>query len=266
MFDGSKRPSNFARFGPCLLVVAASWIGGVAHASPEEIQVYMDEMSDPGRFGLDVHTNYVATGQETDDYAGQQQSLRRLRITPEFAYGVTPYIELGAYLPLATLDRDGRFGIDGAKLRVKFIAPKAEGQTWFWGANFEIGGVDRKLDINPYNAELKGIIGKRSGPWTLAFNANVDFKVSGPRPAPASLDLDTKLSYALSKTLSLGFESYNGAGEFRSLGRFGQSDQSSFVAMDTSFGRWDLNLGVGAGYGSNPDRLIIKAILGVPID
>jgi hypothetical protein len=250
---------------PLGLALAAGLVGGVAHAAPEEIQVYMDEMSDPGHFGLDVHTNYVATGDRIDDYPGEQQSLNRVRVTPEFAYGLTPNIELGAYLPLATIDGQGLGGA-GAKLRVKFIAPKAEGQVWFWGADFEVGGVDRKLDINPFNAELKGIIGARVGRWALAFNANDDFKVAGPTSAPASLDLDAKVSYVLSKTFALGFETYNGAGAFRSLGRFDHSDQSSFVALDTRFGRWDLNLGVGAGYGANPDHLIVKAIVGVPID
>lgn len=226
----------------------------------------MDEMSEPGQFGLDVHTNYVPTGDLVHDYPGQQQSLQQLRVTPEWAYGITSYLEAGVYLPLATLDRTGRVGLDGAKLRLKFIAPHPQSQDWFWGLNFEIGGVDKKLDVNPYNAELKGIIGKRMGPWTVAFNTNLDFKVSGPQSAPPSLDFDTKLSYALTKTLALGFETYNGGGEVRRFGSFGEAEQSTFLVVDKSLGHWDVNFGVGSGYGNNPDHLIVKAIIGVPID
>ena len=246
---------------------ALIWLltGGAAVAAPEEIQVYMDEMSVPGTFGLDIHTNYVVTGDLLSDRLGEQQSLHRLRVTPEFAYGLTPNLEAGLYLPLATLDGAGRLGVDGAKVRLKFIAPKAPGQTWFWGLNFEIGGVDRRLDANPYNAELKGIVGARAGPWTVAFNANLDFKVSGPAPSPASLDLDTKVSYALGKSLAIGVETYNGAGELHALGRFGASEQSTFATIDKSFGRWDVNLGLGSGYGANADHFIIKAVIGVPI-
>jgi hypothetical protein len=247
----------------CAMILLPS---GRALAAPEEIQVYMDEMSDPGQFGLDVHTNYVPNGDLVHDYPGQQQSLQQLRVTPEWAYGITKYLEAGLYMPLATVDRDGRVGLDGMKLRLKFIAPHPEGQDWFWGLNFEIGGVDKKLDVNPYNAELKGIIGKRMGPWTVAFNANVDFKVSGPQSAPASLDLDTKVSYALNKTLAVGVETYNGAGEFQRLGSFAEAEQSTFLVMDKSLGHWDINFGVGSGYGNNPDHLIVKAIIGVPID
>ena len=46
-----------------------------ALAAPEEIQVYMDEMSEPGHIGLDIHNSYGATGDKTPAYAGEQQSV-----------------------------------------------------------------------------------------------------------------------------------------------------------------------------------------------
>lgn len=244
---------------------AALFAATPALAGPEEIQVYMDELDAPGELGLDVHTNYVLSGDQIADYPGEQQSVHRLRITPEFSYGLTHNLELGAYVPLATLDNHGRFGIDGVKFRLKYILPRADRQSWFVGANFEIGKVDHRLDINPYNAELKGIAGVRFGKWTAAANANIDFTVSGPAPGPASLEIATKLNYALSPKFALGVENYTGVGEFRALGRFGDSEQASYVTIDTNVGRWDLNLGVGRGYGANPDKWIIKAVIGVPI-
>lgn len=250
------------------LVLATAFVlavVGSSRAADEEIQVYMDEMSAPGAVGLDVHTNYVLSGDDALDYAGQQVSLHRLRMTPEFALGLTPNLELGAYLPLTTLDRDGRVLAGGAKARLKFIAPQTSGQSWFWGANFEIGRVRRALDINPWNAELKGIYGVRSGPWTLAFNLNLDWTVSGPAPEPASLELATKVSYRLSPTAAVGLESYNGLGTFKRFGRFGDSDQALYAVIDTGLGNWDLNLGVGRGYAASKDGWVVKAVIGVPI-
>ena len=125
--------------------------------------------------------------------------------------------------------------------------------------------VDDKLDINSYNAEFKGIAGVHFGQWTVAANANVDFTVSGTAPGPASLEIATKVNYALSPKFGLGVENYTGAGEFRALGCFGTSEQVSYVTIDTGVGRWDVNLGVGRGYGADPDKWIVKAAIGVPI-
>lgn len=130
------------------LATFAFTLAAPAFAADEEIQVYMDEMNTPGHFGLDVHVNYVTSGDLLFDYPGQQQSLHRLRVTPEFSLGLTDDLELGGYLPLMTA-RDGELTVDGAKARLKFIAPRAAGQSWFWGLNFEIGKVKEKLDINP---------------------------------------------------------------------------------------------------------------------
>lgn len=244
---------------------AALFAATPAMAGPEEIQVYMDELDAPGELGLDVHTNYVPSGDQIADYSGEQQSVHRLRITPEFSYGLTHNLEFGAYLPLATLDNRGYFGIDGIKSRLKYILPRAERQKWFVGANFEIGRVDHKLDINPYNAEFKAIAGIRAGKWTAVANVNFDFTVSGPAPSPASLELATKFNYAVSEKFALGVENYSGVGEFRALGHLGASDQASYATIDTRLGRWDLNLGIGRGYGANPDKWIVKAVIGVPI-
>lgn len=239
---------------------------GPAHAAPEEIQVYMDEMDKPGHFGLDTHISHVPSGALTDDYPGAQQSLHRLRVTPEFSYGITPNLEAGLYLPLATLDGQGRLDPGGVKGRLKFIAPRADDQNWWWGANFEIGHVNRKLDINPWNAELKGIVGMRQGKWTIAENANVDFSLSGPALHSPEIEFDTKIAYAMTTKVSLGIESYNGAGSFAHPGAVKDSDQSIFAVTDIDLGHWALNIGVGRGFGTNADHMIVKAILSLPLE
>jgi hypothetical protein len=236
-----------------------------ATAAPEEIQVYMDEMDKRGEVGLDVHVNYAPDGRLAPSYPGEQPSDRRWRITPEWSYGLTSNIELGAYLPLTTIDRSGNVEWGGVKGRIKFIAPHPADQKWFWGVNFELGRVRRDLDINPWNAELKGILGIRSGPWTLAGNLNVDWVVSGPQHDPTSFQLATKLSYRLDDKTSLGLESYNEVGDTKRFGRLGQRDQEIYAVIDRSFGAWDLDLGLGRGYGAPEDRWVVKAIIGVPI-
>lgn len=250
-----------AALGFCAVLLAPS----AAFAAPEEIQVYMDELNRPGEIGLDIHNSYVLSGQRDSGYIGEQPSVHRYRITPEFSLGLSSAFELGAYLPLATIDHHGVF-VDGIKLRLKYIAPHEKDSRWFYGANFEIGRVDHRLDENPYNAELKGIVGTHQGKWTLAANANLDFKVSGPAPAPASVEIATKANYLVSSKTAIGVENYSGIGTLRRFGRLADSEQSTFVTVDTAIGRWGLNVGVGRGYGADRDRWIAKAIVSVPLD
>src|SRR5664279_3805731 len=202
--------------GPALLSCLALFIiPGLVHAADEEIQVYLDDLSAPGHFGLDVHANYVASGERVVDYPGATASLHRLRLTPEFAYGLAPSVELGLYLPLLNIDQAGRFDAGGIKLRIKYIAPKAPAAEWFWGANLEVGRVDRALDANPENGEFKFIAGTRHGAWTLGLNANIDFRISGNEPAPTTLQWATALTRTVHEGLDVGVESYNGLGPVR---------------------------------------------------
>ena len=254
------------------LVLAASalaiWAAAfAARAADEEIQVYIDDMSAKGAYGLDVHVNDVLHGRAANvDYLGEQASQGRLRITPEWAYGLTPNIELGAYLPLLTFDDRGQGEIAGVKGRIKFIAPHASDDPFFWGLNFELGKVRRDIDINPWNAELKGIVGLHQGPWTLAENLNIDWAVSGPDKGPASYQLATMVTRKIGGgDFDVGVESYNTLGDAKRLGPLSVNDQQVFLIMDKGFGKWDLNLGLGWGYGRPEDHLIVKAIVGVPI-
>jgi hypothetical protein len=248
-------------------ILAAAWMvaPSSAFAADEEIQVYMDEIGPPRKATLDTHVNYVVDGRVRPDYSGEQASEGRLRVTPEFGYALNKSFELGAYLPLIDLRRDGDLSVDGVKLRLKYVAPRPETQHWFWGANLELGYVDHSLDENHYNGELKGILGGRWGRWTLAGNANIDFKVSGPAKAPTELQLAGKASYALSEKTSIGVETYNGLGPLRRLGSLDRNDQQTYAVIDTSFGEWELNFGVGYGYGQPEDHLVVKAVIGVPL-
>ncbi|MBC2664520.1 hypothetical protein H7F51_03190 [Novosphingobium flavum] len=235
-----------------------------AMAADEEIQVYMDEMGDAGDIGLDIHSNYVLAGDPAPAYPGAEPALHRLRITPEWGLGLGGGFEAGLYLPLMTVAPDGVLRASGVKGRMKFIAPH-EATGAFWGANLEIGRVKYRLDQNPWNGEFKLIAGWRNDRWELAANANIGFKVAGPVSAPAELEIASKASYKVSDNLRLGVESYNGVGQFQALGQFGQSDQTTYLTIDALLGKWDINAGIGKGYGASSDTTVLKFVIGVPL-
>jgi hypothetical protein len=251
---------NLSRLTGCILLGAVSY---TALAAPEEIQVYMDEMKTPGEIGLDIHQNYVFSGSDVSEYPGAQTPRHVFRLTPEFSYGLTPNLELGAYV-LTSRDTNGNSTVDGQKLRLKYTAPKLSNQAYFAGANLEIGRVDYRLNENPWNGELKGIYGCRTDRWTYAINVNLDFKVSGPVTSPSTLNLASKLSYKTSHGYQIGVESYNDLGEVRSLGRLSEQSQTLYGVIDTKVHGWDINFGLGRGFTSASDRWLMKAVLGVP--
>src|SRR5512142_607153 len=91
---------------------ALGWMSPGALAAPDEIQVYTEEMDEPGTFGLELHVNYVPDGRTQPTYEGEMKSNHRLQLTPEFSYGLSRTLEAGLYLPLA-MSADGQLYENG---------------------------------------------------------------------------------------------------------------------------------------------------------
>src|SRR5436309_450964 len=106
-----------------------------AHAT-DEIQVYNAGIAAPGQFTIQQHLNYVGLGSKDAPFPGGLASNHSLNGTPEFAYGVTDWWELGLYLPFSV--QDNRFYSDSFKLRTLFVTPHADQKNFFYGVNFEL--------------------------------------------------------------------------------------------------------------------------------
>ncbi|WP_454908544.1 hypothetical protein [Variovorax gossypii] len=259
MNSSSSRARVHGAIGILLLAGAAS-VAPPAMAAPEEIQVYLDDMSAPGQFGVDVHNNYVFSGASTPGYAGEQPPRHVYRLTPEFYYGVSDTLELGLYV-LSSRAPNADPKVDGAKVRIKYIAPHDKTQGMFWGANLEIGKTSLRVSPTAWNAELKGILGYRTGPWTLALNPNIDWSLSR-HGGPVTLDVDAKIAYALNDKTQIGVETYNELGPLSHLDPLRKNSKTLFVALDHEFDRFDVNVGIGKGLTSEADRWLLKFIVG----
>src|SRR6202022_3461638 len=128
----------------CLLVGAAF---SVVLAQPakaiDEIQVYNAGIAAVGQFTIQQHLNYVALGLRDPPFPGGLVSNRSINGTPEFAYGVTDWWEVGLSLPFAIQNR--QFLSDSFKLRTLFVSPKAEQRNFFYGVNFEFSNTTPKF-------------------------------------------------------------------------------------------------------------------------
>jgi hypothetical protein len=128
MLVGMMRASGLAAM--CVAISA----GGAS--AVDEIQVYNGEIAKVGQWTLQHHFNYAFNGRKEPDFPGGLIPHRALNGTPELAYGVTEWYELGLYVPYA-IDQNNQLLSNGVKIRHLFVAPNAEKRSFFYGVNFE---------------------------------------------------------------------------------------------------------------------------------
>ncbi len=236
-------------------------------AAPEEIQVYLDEFAEPGKFGLDFHTNYVLSAQPGS------VTRRMLRVTPELSYGINDNWEAALYwlTSAGPAQSDGRPVTDGTKVRVKWRprAPTPD-SPWYGAVNVEVGRLSRRFYLDQTSAELKLIGVYQKDKWKLGANLNFDRALRSNAQQPATSELDTKVAYQITTAeqgdLRLGFENYAFLGAMRKQAGASTRTSSTFLVADFSLKRWDLNIGLGKASGASTDKWLFKAIIGVPLD
>src|SRR5215471_21589198 len=146
-----------------ILAIAVCLAPAAAHAV-DEIQVYNAEIADVGQWTLQQHLNYAINGRKGPDFPGGLIPHHALNGTPELAYGVTDWFELGWYAPFA-VDRNGDFHSGGAKIRTLFVTPNAAKRELFYGVNMEFSYVTPMFAETRWNMEIRPIIGVRKGDW-----------------------------------------------------------------------------------------------------
>lgn len=235
-------------------------------AAPEEIQVYMDEFAEQGKFGLDFHTNYVPSAQ-----AGSV-TRKMFRVTPELSYGISEHWEAGFYwlTSAGPVQSGGHPVSDGVKVRAKW-RPRAvtPDSPWYGAINFEVGQLSRRFFPDGTSAEVKFIGVYQKDLWTFGANLNIDRSLRRQAVQPTTTELDSKIAYRLTSEqegdLRIGLENYSFLGPLRRLPGTSTQTATTFLVSDFSFRHWDFNIGLGKTSGVSPDKWVVKAIIGVPL-
>src|ERR1700740_179780 len=108
----------------CWLTGAGLWLAvGQPAKATDEIQVYNAGIAAVGQFTIQQHLNYTPVGLKDPPFPGGLVSNGAINGTPEFAYGVTDWLEVGLYLPFAIQDQ--QFLSNAFKLRTLFVSPYA---------------------------------------------------------------------------------------------------------------------------------------------
>ncbi|MBI3714554.1 MAG: hypothetical protein HY255_01005 [Betaproteobacteria bacterium] len=250
----------------CALLAATACFSPIpaVHAAPEEIQVYMDEFSETGKIGLDLHTNYVSRVFADHPAGGEVSTRHQFQLTPEISYGIDEHWDTALYW-LTARDHGGRPYTNGAKIRVRWRpAAPSENGDWYTAVNVEMGRLSLRATPDRTSSEVKLIAMKKTGAWTVGFNFNFDRPLQQHASEGTSMDIDAKLSYRLREGLQWGIEHYASLGELRNRNGPSQASRITYLVSDFELGKWDFNVGIGRGSGNTNERTVLKAIIGLP--
>src|SRR4030081_717343 len=123
MGGGSRLVAGILGVVVCLAPAAARAV--------DEIQVYNAEIAQTGQSTLQQHFNYAINGRREPDFPHGLFPHHALNGTPELAYGVNEWWEMGWYAPFA-VDQDGRFYSNVLMIRLFFVSPDAAKRVFFY--------------------------------------------------------------------------------------------------------------------------------------
>ena len=251
---------------PPAWLLAAILLPSTAAAIDGEIHVYDDEVLEPGTLNLTINNNYIARGANTADYPGAVVPGGSLSGGTEWAYGVRPGVELGLFLPIASIANHGRITLDGAELRLLLLPPSlanGQGGHFFYGLNTSLGINNRAIDEKPFDGEIQPILGARWGAFTLTLNPSLETGFNGPSNlvfAPTG-----RLAYEYSKSWTFAVENHADLGQLTHLSPAPETSQRLFAVAQYNTEGKSIEAGVGQGLTHASDQLTVRLVVSFDI-
>jgi hypothetical protein len=241
------------------LVAALLLAGARASAQMDEIQVYTGEIAPPGTVDLTLHANYAVSGRSTPRFPGGIVPDGALNGAAELGVGVTPWLELGLYLPVYTVTRDGEFLFDGVKLRTLFVTPHAERRQVYAGVNLELSFNAAHWEPSRETGEVRFILGGRAGPFELTLNPILDTAFDGF--GAITLEPAERLAWHVSGRWTVAVEHYGSLGALDGLEPVSRQGHALFAVLDHGGAPASVEVGIGFGLTAETDGLLLKLIV-----
>jgi len=233
-------------------------------AQTDEIQVYDGEIAPPGIFNLMVHNNFTPKGRTTPTYPGAIVANHSYQVTAEWAYGVTPWMEQGLYLPVSSPYSENQGStINGFKIRELFVRPHAHDHTFFYAANFEFSVNRSYWESRTLSSEIRPILGLHLHPWDLIYNPIVDTDYTG---GPGNLQYNPagRVAYNLNDRWAVAGEEYDSFGPLHGFYPVSKQFHEVWATTDysgTKFFGLSVESGVGYGLTAASDKWTVKLML-----
>jgi hypothetical protein len=249
--------SPVTRLAALLLCLGLLLPAGPARAV-DEIQVYTNDIAAPREWSLLQHLNYPLRGRSGVPFPGGIPYRGTLYGTPELAYGVTDFYEVGLYLPFAA--REDRFYPGGAKFRNLFVTPNVRPGQVYFGLNTEISWQPLRFTNSFWNLEFRPIMGIKLGRWELTTNPIVGVGIGGK--AGNAFEPANRVIYEVREDLAFGLESYSDFGPFGDFHSPKNQSHQLFAVTEFNIGPVGVNFGIGRGLTASSDRWAVKTIVG----
>ncbi len=214
---------------------------------------------------VELHSNFNLNGPKTSSN-GVLPTYRTLHETLEITHGFTETFETGFYF-FTSYQSDQGYNYVGSHIRPRVRVP--ESWKWPFGASMsvEFGLQRRQFSEDTTNLELRPVIDKQFGRWYVAINPALEKSFVGQNAGSGfAFSPNAKVSYDVSKTVTLGLEYYGSVGPISEWDTAANQTHQLFPSIDLNMGEnWEFNFGVGIGLNrdsQDSQGTIIKMILG----
>jgi hypothetical protein len=226
-----------------------------------EIQIYDTDTAPVGHLTLELHSNSTATA--TGELAKGEMDVYQVHETVEGTFGVLHWLEIGQYLCTAVFPGDS-YQYSGSRSKIHFGIP----QTFEWpvqfGGNIELDYMRQQAEENPFNLELRPIVGASYKDFRFVANLALEKPFRGPQTHDGfQFDPSGEVAYKLNRWVSPAVEYYGDMGPIQPLPSL--QKQQHFLVPALNFDllpQLELNFGVGVGLTNASDGVFVKSIVG----
>ena len=231
-----------------------------------EIQVYPSDLVLSGHTMVELHSNFTVDGRAAA-VDGLLPTRHALHETLEITRGFTPWLEVGFYVFTSARNGDGWSWV-GDHVRPRLAVP----ESWHWpvgvSVSTEFGYQRRMFSTDTWTWEIRPIVDKQLGRWYWSVNPALELAIKGDNASRGwSFSPSALVSYDLTRQVTAALEYYGSLGPVSGFDPGPEQQHQLFGAVDLNLSpRWEINLAVGRGFTTSPDRLLVKTIFGYRLE
>lgn len=126
--------------------------------------------------------------------------------------------------------------------------------------------MTKRSEAEPWNTEVRPIVGYYGDAWRVAFNPVLHWALVGRDAWLPTIEPQLKVGRLVADNLVLGIEHFADLGMIHDIEPLKHQGHNTYAALDTTVANVNVNFGVGYGWTQDSDRWTIKLILGLPFN